>query len=71
MIRRKDINLSVFAYSMDNDDQNFEYKHYKLNNVKHVVNDRLDMYNNKMMNRENFEQELYMVVELMENNFHF
>ncbi len=56
---------------MDNDDQNFEHKHYKLNNVKHVVNDKLDMCNNKMMNMEYFEQELFVVEELMENNFHF
>ncbi len=54
---------------MDNDDQNFEYKHYKLNNVKHVVNDKHDMYNNRMMNREDFEQILFLVVELMGNNF--
>jgi hypothetical protein len=56
---------------MDNDDQNFEYKHYKLNNVKHVVNDKHDMYNNMMMNREDFEQILFSVVELMGNNFRF
>ncbi len=56
---------------MDNDDRNFEHKHYKLNNVKHVVNDKLDMYNNKMRNMENFEQELFVVVELTENNSRF
>ncbi len=56
---------------MDNDDQNFEYKHYKLNNVKHVVNDKLDMYNNKLKNMANFEPKSFVVEELLENNFHF
>jgi hypothetical protein len=56
---------------MDNDDRNFEHKHYKLNNVKHVVNDKFDMYNNKEMHMENFLHILLAVVELMENIFHF
>ena len=48
---------------MDNDDQNFVHKHYKLNNVKHVVNDMFDMYNNMKMNMENFLHRLLLVEE--------
>jgi hypothetical protein len=55
---------------MDNDDRNFEHKHYKLNNVKHVVNDKLDMYNNKQMNMKNFSLVSLLVTEQMENTFH-
>jgi hypothetical protein len=39
---------------MDNDDHDFVHKHYKLNNVKHVVNDKFDMYNNRMNNVQHF-----------------
>jgi hypothetical protein len=56
---------------MDNDDQNFEHKHYKLNNVKHVVNDKLDMYNNTPSNMENFLHKLLLLVASMENIFQF
>jgi hypothetical protein len=66
--KRKEVRPS---YSKDNDDQNFEYKHYISNNGKHVVNDRLDTCNNTKMNMENFEQELFVVAELPGNNFHF
>ncbi len=53
--RKKKKNEVQLSYSKDNDDRNFEHKHYILNNGKHVVNDRLDMCNNTRMSMENFE----------------
>ncbi len=57
------------TYSMDNDDQNYEHKHYTLNNVKHVVNDTFDMYNNTVMYMTYLLQRLLSVLVSMENNY--
>ncbi len=50
------------SYSTGNDDRNFGHKHYKLNNVRHVVNDKCDMYNNKQMDKEDSLQVSLLVV---------
>ena len=53
------------THSTDNGDRNSLYKHYMLNNVRRVVNDKGGMYNNTLIYKGNFERVLFAAEELL------